>query len=270
MPIRQAGRSWLAMMLLAAASASAEPNDASAHGDSTDASTSYRWGLGLAVLTQQSSYTGIDRFNIAIPLPYFENSWMQLMGPRLNLKLPGMELGKDAQVSFAVGIQWFAFDGYKPGDAPILDGMGARKGGIVAGPAATFKNPYIDVSAEWMFDASANSKGQRASIGVERSLPMTERLTMTPGASAIWLEDRYADYYYGVRHAEVRSDRPGYVADSTVNTEVSLRIDYRMDERTSLFGSLRYTALGSGIRSSPLTDRADETMVFVGYLYRCK
>jgi outer membrane protein len=258
------------MTLLAATAASAYGQDASADADTVDESTPYRWGLGLAALTQQQSYTGIDRFNIAIPLPYFENSWAQLMGPRLNLKLPGIEWGKDQQIAFAAGIQWYGFDGYKPGDAPIMNGMDARKGGIVAGPAVRWKNPYVDVSAEWMIDASSNSKGQRISIGLERSIHIGDSLMLTPGITATWLDKKHADYYYGVRHSEVRADRPAYVAEGTVNAEFSLRTDYRIDERWTVFGSLRYTALGSEIENSPLTDRSHETMVFMGYLYRLR
>ena len=260
------------LTLLAATAAGAAGQDAladarSADDDTADDSKSYSWGLGVAALTKQQAYTGIDRDNLAIPLIYFENRWVQLLGPRLEFKLPGLEWGEDQALSFAIGVE-FDGSGYEPSDAPILNGMDERKDGILAGASAKWSNPLVDVSAEWMYDASSESKGQRVSVGLERSFPVGERFRITPSATAIWLDKKYADYYYGVRSAEARANRPAYVVDSTLNAEISLRTDYMIDERQMVFASLEYTALGSEIKDSPLTDRSGETGVFMGYLYR--
>lgn len=259
-PTRLAG---LAVTLLAAASAGAAEED-TADGDSK----SYSWGLGIAGLTQQQAYTGIDRFYVAIPLIYFENRWVELMGPWLDLKLPGLEWGEDQELKFAVRTQLFGFDGYKPGDAPILKGMGERKNGIFSGPAFKWSNPIVDVFGEAMFDVSGNSEGQRFSLGLERQFHFGEHLMLTPGVAATWLDEKYANYYYGVRSNEARADRPAYDAGSTVNTEISLRADYMFDQHQTVFVQFGYTMLGSEIDDSPLTDSSDETMSFMGYLYR--
>jgi outer membrane protein len=223
--------------------------------------------LGLGAISKQQSYTDIDRDNMAIPLIYFENRWVQLLGPRLELKLPGLEWGKEQELSFGVGIE-FDGSGYKGSDAPILSGMAKRKDGILAGASAKWSNPLVNVSTEWMIDAGNASKGQRISIGLERSFNLGERFMFTPSATAIWLDKKYADYYYGVRSAEARADRPAYIADSTVNAELALRTDYMIDQRQMLFASLEYTLLGSEIKDSSLVERSGETMVFLGYLYR--
>lgn len=227
----------------------------------------YSWGLGFAALSKQQSYAGIDRDTLAVPLIYFENRWVQLLGPRLEFKLPGFEWGEDQELSFGLGIE-FDGSGYKPGDAPILRGMERRKDGIFAGATAKWSNPFADVSAEWMFDAAGASKGQRVRLGVERSFHLGDRFMLTPGASAAWLDAKYANYYYGVRSGEARAGRPAYTAESTVRPELSLRTDYMIDERQLVFVSLGYTALGSEIKNSPLTDGSGETNVFLGYLYR--
>jgi outer membrane protein len=231
-------------------------------------SRSYAWGLGVGGISQQKAYAGIDRDNIAIPLIYFENQWVQLLGPWLDLKVPGIELGQDQELSFALRTQLFGFDGYEADDAPILTGMSKRKSGIFSGPSVKWSNPLVDVSAEWLFDVSGNSKGQRVSFGLEKQFHVGEHFMITPGATAVWLDQKYANYYYGVRSTEARAGRPAYVVDSTVNAELALRTDYLVDQRQMVFLSLEYTALGSEIKDSPLTDRSGETMVFLGYLYR--
>lgn len=262
--------SCFTLLLLAAHAASAAEPEPDSHpdGDGPEGSKSYSWGLGLGGISQQQAYTGIDRNNIAIPLIYFENRWVQLMGPFLDIKLPGFEWSEEQKLSFTLKTQLFGFDGYKPSDAPILNGMEKRRSGIFSGPSFKWENPVANVFGEWMFDASGNSKGQRLSLGLEHTFQMGEHLMFTPSVTGIWLDKKYADYYYGVRSAEARAGRPAYRADSTLNTEISLRTDYFFDPHQAVFLSLGYTALGAEIEDSPLTDRSDETMAFLGYLYR--
>jgi MipA family protein len=252
-----------ALTLLAATAAGAADQE----GPPED-SKSYNWGLGVAGLSQQQAYAGIDRNNMAIPLIYFENSWVQLFGPWLDLKAPSIKWGEDQELSFAVRTQLFGFDGYKAKDAPILNGMAERKSGIFAGPSVKWSNPFVDVFGEWSFDVSGNSKGQRINFGLERQFHVGEHLMFTPGVTASWLDKKYAGYYYGVRNTEARAGRPAYTADSTVNAELSLRTDYLFDQHQAVFLQLGYTMLGSEIKDSPLTDRSGETMALFGYLYR--
>jgi MipA family protein len=256
-----------ALTLFAGAAGAAEP-DSPPEGGPPEDSRSYSWGLGVGALTQQQSYAGIDRENLAIPVIYFENRWIQLLGPRLDFKLPSLEWGKENELSYGVGIQLVGFGGYEPEDAPILNGMAERKEGMFGGPYVKWSNPLLDVSAEWFHDASSESEGQRMSIGLERTFHVGERFMVTPGLSAVWMDEKFVDYYYGVRANEARVDRPAYVGDSTLNTEISLRTDYMIDEKQMVFGMVEYTLLGSEIKDSPLTDRSNETMLFMGYLYR--
>jgi outer membrane protein len=256
---------YLALTLLAASAAGAAEQEGPPEGEE---SKSYSWGLGLAAFSQQQGYTGIDRENIAIPVIYFENRWVQLFGPWLDIKLPELEWGEDQKFSSGVRTQLFGFNGYEPDDAPILSGMNERKSGLFAGPFAKWSNPFVDVSLEWMLDASGNSKGQRMVIGLEKQFHVGEHLMFTPSATATWMDEKYVDYYYGVRNTETHLGRPAYVADGTMNTDFSLRTDYMFDQHHAVFGMLQYTALGSEIKDSPLTDRSSETMVLFGYMYR--
>lgn len=260
------------LILSAAADAGADGRGASSDTltDSpanAETSPSYSWGLGLAAMSKQQAYAGIDRDNKVVPLIYFENDWVQLMGPRLEIKLPGVEWGDDQALAFGVGIE-FDGSGYKPGDARTLNGMRERKNGFLSGAYMKWSNPLVDVSAEWMIDASNKSEGQRVSVGFERSFNIGERIRLTPGIGFVWLDGSYADYYYGVRNTEARADRPAYEVDSTINAKISVRTDYMVDEHQSAFLSLEHMALGSEIKDSPLTDRSGESMVFLGYLYR--
>jgi outer membrane protein len=256
--------SVLAVSLLAATTTGAAEQDASADDDD---SKSYSLGVGFAGRIRQQAYTGIDRDTLAIPLIQFENRWVELQGPRLQLKLPQLEWGNDQELSFGLGIEYDS-PGYEPDDAPILNGMEERKDQILGGASAKWSNELFELSADWMFDVSGESKGQRISLGLERSFPIGNRLRLTPSATAIWLDEKYADYYYGVRIGEARADRPAYTADGTLNFELGLRADYMLTKRQLAFVGFEYTALGSEIKDSPLTDRSGEAAIMLGYLYR--
>jgi MipA family protein len=225
------------------------------------------WGIGIAALTMQQAYTDIDRNNFAIPLFFYDSAWLSWFGLGGELKLPTLKVAEDQEIAFGLALQ-FDPSGYEEGDSPFLRGMNDRKGGLWSGLSSTWSNPLVNVTAQWMTDASSYSKGQRMSLGLERSFFVGDKLMFTPSVTATWMDDKYADYYYGVRTSEARIGRPAYTVDSTMNTQFSLRTDYMMDEHQALFLMLEYTALGSEIKDSPLTDSASETMVLGGYLYR--
>jgi MipA family protein len=225
------------------------------------------WGIGIAALTMQQAYTEIDRNNFAIPVVFYESERFNWFGLGGEYKLPSFKLSDDQELSFGLGLQ-IDPGGYKDEDSPFLAGMQKRSGGIWTGLTSQWSNPLANVSVQWMTDASNKSGGQRLSLGLEHSFFVGDKLMLTPSLGATWLDKKNADYYYGVRQSEARAGRPAYVVDSTVNTQFSLRADYLMDEKQALFLLLEYTALGSEIKDSPLTDSASETMVLGGYLYR--
>lgn len=258
--------SCVALILLAAgvanAAAQAAPSDGEAGGE-----RSYSWGLGVAGIAMQKPYADIDRDYMPIPVIYFENRWVQLIGPTLEFKLPEIPRSGKNALSFGVRLEYDG-SGYKQSEARILEGMAERKSGILAGVAAKWDSSLLNVSAEAMLDVTGHSKGRRFSLGLERAFVVGEHLMITPGVTAIRLDSKYANYYFGVLPGEVRAGRDSYAPGSTLNTSFSVRMDYMWGEHHLLFLQAEYTSLGSGIRSGPLIDRAGESMLDMGYMFR--
>lgn len=225
------------------------------------------WSLGIGAMSKQAPYTGIDRETTALPMIHFENRYVRIFGPGIGIKLPGFALSDSQQLNFSL-VGKYDGSGYEADDAAILRGMAERKGGIWAGARAEWNNPLADVSAEWLADASGNSKGQRFSLGLERTWRWGQHVSITPRVGANWQDKKYIDYYYGVRESEARADRPAYLGKAGVNTEVGVRGIYRFDQRHSLFLDVEVTGLAKQIKDSPLVDRSTENRVFLGYLYR--
>ncbi|MCJ0879790.1 MipA/OmpV family protein [Pseudomonas sp. JI-2] len=225
------------------------------------------WGLGIGLDSSQQPYTDMDRDNDAIPLIYFENDYVEIFGPRAEIKLPGLDITESSELEFNLVVD-YDFGGYEEGDERILDGMDDRDGGFWAGAAVTWENEVVDVSAEWLADASGNSDGQRVTLELERSWEWGEHITLTPRLAAVWQDQKYVDYYFGVRSDEARFDRPTYDGKSGINTEFGISGNYRFDRHHSVFLDLEAVRLASEIEDSPLVDRSTENSVSFGYLYR--
>jgi len=256
----------LALTAVAALGLSAPLAVAAAGQDAKDAEAS-SWGLGLAAISAQKPYAGMDRETRALPMVTYENRWVRFGGLGAELKLPRLDLGGTQHVDFRL-VARFDGSGYEADDAPILYGMAERKSGFLAGARATWHNGLANLNAEWMADASGHSKGQRFGLSLERNFRLGQQVMLTPRLGAVWLDKKYVDYYFGVRGDEASVGRAAYTGKAGVNTELSLRSAYMFDSHNSIFLDVGVTSLAKEIKNSPLVDRSTENRVFMGYLYR--
>lgn len=220
------------------------------------------WGLGIAVGWQRQPYVGDDDKTRVLPLISFENSWVKVLGTGVDLKLP--EAGT---VSFTVRARYALNDGYESDDSAIFNGMADRKASVWLGGTATWRTDIAKLSAEVAGDASSHSKGTQVRLGIEHDFRFG-RVMLSPRIVAHWLDAKYVDYYYGVLPGEAAAGRPAYEGKATTNAELGLRAGYGIDRQQSVFIDVSATALGSGIKDSPLVDRRTLPAVRLGYLYR--
>lgn len=220
-----------------------------------------RWGLGLAVMPETKAYRDFDEKTRVLPIVTFENRWVRVFGPGLEVKL-----GRSGPLSYGLTVG-YAGDGYEAGDSPFLAGMDKRKASVWVGGRLGLRTGWASLSADWSGDVSSYSKGQKLRLGAEHRFALGA-FGLTPRVTATWLDSKFVDYYYGVKASEVRADRAAYTAGSTVNTELGLRVDYSVAPQHMLFADLGVTSLGSAIKRSPLVDRSTLPEVRLGYLYR--
>lgn len=225
------------------------------------------WGLGIAAISKQQPYAGMDRETRVLPMLSYENSWFKFSGLGAEVKLPRLGINDRQSIDFRL-VGRFDMGGYEASDAPILNGMDERKGGFWAGAKATWRNDVVPVSVEWSADASGHSKGQRFALGLEKNFRIGPQMMLTPRLGATWLDKKYVDYYFGVRSHEVTAGRAAYTGKAGVNAELGLRGAYMFDRHHSLFLDVGVTSLAKEIKNSPLVDRSTENRVLLGYLYR--
>lgn len=219
------------------------------------------WAIGLGGGIATQPYAGIDRKTQALPLLLFENQYVRVMGPGVDLRLPDA-----GPVSLSLRAR-YSEEGYAEDDAPNLAGMASRHGGVWLGASARWRSDIAHVFTDVASDASGHSKGLQARVGVDQTFRLG-RFSLTPGIAAVWFDRKYVDYYFGVASAEALATRPRYDGRATVNTELSLRTRYMLSPQSAVTFDIGATRLGSGITDSPLVDRSTTTKVGVGYLYR--
>jgi outer membrane protein len=231
-----------------------------------DAATPSRWGLGLGVASRQRPYAGVERKNNVLPVLYFENRWVRVAGAGAEFKLARHAFSPTQALSGGLRLK-YDDDGYEADDSPRLGGMDERKGGFWGGAVATWHNPIVQLSAEWLADLSGHSKGQKFLLQAERRFAWGS-FSLTPRVQAQWLDKKYVDYYYGVRAHEVLPDRVAYAGASALAAEAGLRMDYALNARHAVFVDLSATRLPDEITLSPIVERRNASRVAAGYLYR--
>ena len=216
---------------------------------------------GIGAGAERLPYRGVETRKRVLPLVTYENAWVSVALPTVDLKLT--EVGP-------VGLRLrtrFGFEGYKASDSPYLAGMDKRKGSLWLGPAAVWDSPVGEFSAEWVGDTMGHSKGSQWQLQYEKRFDIGA-LALTPRVAVHGVDRKYVDYYYGVRAGEATAARPAYLGGSTRQTEVGLRLTYRLDESQMLFADVAGTQLGKAVEKSPLLDRRYQASAFAGWLYR--
>lgn len=226
----------------------------------TDGGNASKFVLGAGVAVTQKPYRGTDREVTGLPLIPYEDKWISLLAPTLDLKLYSSEA-----VSLRLRAR-YAGDGYEANDSIFLAGMDERKSSVWLGGAIQQKINGTTFSAEILGDASSHSNGFRAKLQADRRF-MVGSIGVTPRLAAEWVDDKFVSYYYGVKSSEVRAGRGFYNGSATANVGAGLRVDYSPASRHILFLDLQVTRLGSAIKDSPLVDQAAQTTVSAGYLY---
>lgn len=221
------------------------------------------FGLGLGVTQKQKEYRGFDTVTQIIPIIYYENSYIRVLGTNIDIKAGGTD-----NVNFAIRTKLALGDGYKEDESDFLTGMEERENSLWVGPAVEYETPFGELTTEFLFDALGKSEGYQANVGFSKEFHLSESFSIKPSVEVSWMSSDYVDYYYGVTEQEVLPDRAFYQGEATTNYEAKLDFKYRLTNHQQTWIGASYTGLGSSIKDSPIVDSSGESRIGIFYLYR--
>lgn len=117
-------------------------------------------------------------------------------------------------------------------------------------------------------DVLGRHKGYEASVGYAYEWRLSDRLTLNPGLSVSYQDEKLANYYYGVLPSEVRAGRSLYRPDSGGTFNAGLLATYGLGPRWTLVGVVQHQALSAELADSPLVEHDHSLTAVVGVMYR--
>lgn len=215
------------------------------------------WSIGAAVIAKTESYRGMD--DRLIPIPF-----VSYVGPRLQWFGPVASLTAYEADGFSVaGTARYTFDGYEQGDAPIFEGMPDRDGTLEAGARIGWAfAPRWRVDGGFLHDALGRHDGFRASLALRRTFT-AGKLSAIPELGLEWMDDAVAGYYYGVKPACAREDRPAYAPDDAWEPRLGVSFLYPAGEKWLLSLRLAARLLPEELTDSPLVGDDEELAAFM-------
>jgi MipA family protein len=219
------------------------------------------YGLGLAMLSEDEGYKGMDRELDPTPVLYAESERFRLMGLQAEYKvLMGQRWSVGAHLETRM-------DGFEKGDSDFLDGMAEREGTFYGGVNVRTEGDWGRFSTKLLKDIGNTHDGYRAAAEYRYPMPLVGGL-FTP-----WLEVEYygkdmMNYYYGVTTSEATAARTAYQPGASIHFDIGMDYQYQWGQHHSVLLSLKYRKFGSELKDSPIIEDSGSARLLVGYIYR--
>ena len=151
-------------------------------------------------------------------------------------------------------------------DNDEIIGLDDRRWTIELGPNIGWRGSPVHVGFKTFLEALGRHDGLTGELAF--SLPREYNWGyIVPSVEFAYLNDDYADYYYGVSPIETTPTRPEYEPGSALNSSLIFRLGYRVGAGWLLTTRVGLEFLDSSITESPIVDRDQVWSASVGLAY---
>ncbi|MBY0413177.1 MAG: MipA/OmpV family protein [Bdellovibrionales bacterium] len=197
-------------------------------------------GLGMAIkknLRVGNTYEHMDKKVIVKPIPILTGN----IG-RFSLGAQGISFRAfgERMLEASVFIK-------REGDRYQGLGMTPRKESQFVGVSAKFFKYGLNISK----DINGKSKGMITQFSYGELFMISEGFVLRGGLSVDWLDDKYAEYYYGVRKHEATATRNEYHLKNYLQPGINILPIYKLSERVSSMAVLGAKFIPKSVRNSP-------------------
>lgn len=217
------------------------------------------WSLGVAGISSDGSFKGIDRDNFAVPMIGYEGERVYFRGLeagyRLNPQPQNTSMAQRSPHEWTVVVTGAPFR-FRPRDSDDVQMQQLDSRSFSAELALDYKFRSTFGVADLRAGQDIRGNGHRFSASY--SYPIStdfSRWQFSPAIGVTFISSGYTDYYYGVTAEEsLRSGLPEYSSQDAFNPFIRLGGYYRFNERWNMFGALVGSRLSSKIADSPMAD----------------
>ena len=188
-----------------------------------------------------NTYEDMDRNTLIRPIPFIQGSVGRFsLGPQgLSFMATGNHL-MNASVFIT-----------RTGDRYQGAGMRPRKDSVFTGLSLKIFKYGLNIS----HDINGRSKGVIANLSYGEFFKITESIMLRAGLNLDWHDDRYAEYYYGVRSYEATATRREYHLNNYFQPGISFLPIYKLSESTTLTSAISFKYITENVRNSPTMNR---------------
>jgi outer membrane protein len=228
-------------------------------------------GLGAGFRTGTNPYIGQDARVDLVPLYLYEGQYLFANGTSFGLhafKNDWLELNAEVRYRF----NKLDVDDENTDLAGINDRDQTWEGGATA--RATGR--WGELRLGWFADLDDKHSGYETNLTYRYRFDVGNWM-ISPYVSGIWLNDKVADYYFGVSEAEAIANGElggsinAWNVGSAFNSEWGLNAWYYLTDHVFLFGNVAFRGLDENIVNSPIVDNSNETVAIAflgaGYMF---
>jgi outer membrane protein len=167
---------------------------------------------------------------------------------------------KKTGISFAVEPRL----GFGAGDGAKLAGMATRRGSLQGGPTFDTEGNWGALSVGYFTDLTGASHGGYLDALYSKQLLKNERWEVNGAVELSRLDSKITNYYFGVRPTEATPGRATYQPGATTNATFWLTGKYNLTRQYALMLGANVTQLGSAAANSPIVERRQVPLFYVG------
>ncbi|WP_371195875.1 MipA/OmpV family protein [Glaciecola sp. SC05] len=226
-----------------------------------------QWSAGVAGIGSATPYKGLSSESIVIPIVSYEGERVIWRGPSLQYKLSGL---KRNQPSLRLSID-LAPNELEAEESIELSGIETRDLSFLAGIRYIHPTEIGEFSAVLQTDITNKHDGIRGAVNFDRVLfsAADRSWALIGGVQVEYLNDRYANYYFGVSEAEsIASNFAEYEVDALWQGGLTLGGYYRFAGNWQFTAQTRWLSLATDIKDSPIVDDSSSIDGFVGLTYQ--
>jgi outer membrane protein len=222
--------------------------------------------LGIGAQFRSTAYRNYDDVTRVVPIFKFDTTWFYGDGGELGFKAFDKGPHRIGVFLSMTEEEWVTDDNNHTPFKRFED----KDRGINLGASYRFKASWGVVRAQYFADISDESDGTGATLSYAYPWVINPKLAIVPSVKLKYMDDDYANYYYGISQRDAATTGglySPYDTGSATNIEVGISAAYQLADQWKLFAGVNYTALDSDIEDSPLLEDDNETTALIGAAY---